>query len=313
MIMKTTLVLLGFISALAQALLSVPERAGLHHFEKKPVHFGVKSLQKRETEPGNKHDCQPTPACITGGGYCIESKQKEDCNGIFLPNECKMAHCSCCIENKCNSNPCGPNSRCVSTPGSYQCVCNSGYEKVNGACVDINECLSNVCTANAACTNTPGSYECQCLPGFTLENGICGDINECNWDNITCQVDEKCDNTQGSYTCTKKCQADSVYMPNEDHCAKIISGNMTFGQGNAACIQNSMAMAVLDSFDLVLDYSDAFLPNVGDSAWVAAVGSVVVDGDNCPVLLKIAGDFQFLSPDCNSVQPHVLCYVVVQP
>ncbi|XP_064105955.1 uncharacterized protein LOC135215325 [Macrobrachium nipponense] len=44
-------------------------------------------------------DCKPTDACVANGGYCIQSKKKEDCSGLFFPKECKSALCSCCVED----------------------------------------------------------------------------------------------------------------------------------------------------------------------------------------------------------------------
>ncbi|XP_066958948.1 adhesion G protein-coupled receptor E2-like [Macrobrachium rosenbergii] len=265
--MKTTLVLPGFLLALVQCHVSVLENAGLHHFEKKPVHFGVKAVNEAEPVPGNKKDCKPTDACLANGGYCIQSKNAEDCNGFFFPKECKSSLCSCCVEDRCDSNPCGPNSYCKSTPGSYECVCNAGfqkvdgtcvdlnecesnpcgpnsqcrntngsyecdcnagYNKVNGACVDINECLSDVCFPDANCTNTPGSYQCECVPGFTFGQGVCEDINECDLGSYTCLSNEVCTNTRGSYTCQQPCSGGATYLPVNRRCAKFISRTTTF-------------------------------------------------------------------------------------
>ena len=63
-----------------------------------------------------------------------------------------------------------PNGRCTNLVGSYQCICNIGFEETEDkkGCVDINECdMENVCE-NGQCRNTPGSYKCHCNPGNEL-------------------------------------------------------------------------------------------------------------------------------------------------
>ena len=71
--------------------------------------------------------------------------------------------------NECEeSSPCGAESECVNTEGSYECRCHIGYrmDPAHG-CVDVNECIGgDACAANARCINVPGSYKCICPPGF---------------------------------------------------------------------------------------------------------------------------------------------------
>ncbi len=89
--------------------------------------------------------------------------------------------------NECDhANTCDSNAQCINTPGSYQCTCNEGYEKIENICTgnnwsygahgklilfkDIDECKHNssLCSMYYFCANTPGSYYCnRCPSGFT--------------------------------------------------------------------------------------------------------------------------------------------------
>ena len=60
------------------------------------------------------------------------------------------------------TDDCGVNFECRNTAGSFECVCNIGYELLdNGLCVDIDECATTTkCDADGQCQNTVGSYIC---------------------------------------------------------------------------------------------------------------------------------------------------------
>ena len=38
---------------------------------------------------------------------------------------------------------------------------------------DIDECVSSPCNTNASCTNTPGSFVCICATGFSGDGQSC--------------------------------------------------------------------------------------------------------------------------------------------
>uniref|UniRef100_H9ZFU8 Adhesion G protein-coupled receptor E5 n=1 Tax=Macaca mulatta TaxID=9544 RepID=H9ZFU8_MACMU len=79
---------------------------------------------------------------------------------------------------------CGKSSDCRNTEGSYDCVCNPGYELVSGAktfknesentCQDVDECSSGLhqCDNSTVCFNIVGSYTCRCRPGWEPKHGI---------------------------------------------------------------------------------------------------------------------------------------------
>ena len=100
--------------------------------------------------------------------------------------------------DECNDGTdlCDTNANCTNTNGSYECICNSGYEgsgltcrsKLCGHCektalacllidmfyfTDVNECeeMNITCDQNAECMDIMGNYACVCHSGYT-GNGI---------------------------------------------------------------------------------------------------------------------------------------------
>ena len=62
--------------------------------------------------------------------------------------------------NECDvtKSPCGQNSKCINTAGSFECRCDKGFKHIPDRCVDIDECKTggHVCDINAYCYNVPG-------------------------------------------------------------------------------------------------------------------------------------------------------------
>uniref|UniRef100_A0A3Q0SGN8 Si:ch211-241f5.3 n=1 Tax=Amphilophus citrinellus TaxID=61819 RepID=A0A3Q0SGN8_AMPCI len=139
--------------------------------------------------------------------------------------------------NECEDyDPCGDNTICKNTNGSYYCQCQDGFRSstgevnfIAGECKgksssvnegnnsgwfgeNIQECLenTNICGPNAKCYNTIPYYLCICNDGFISttgkknfshdENASCEDIDECQRENV-CGHNASCINTQGSYYC----------------------------------------------------------------------------------------------------------------
>nr|XP_014344645.1 PREDICTED: hemicentin-1 [Latimeria chalumnae] len=88
------------------------------------------------------------------------------------------------------------------TRRSIRKTCSEGYETKSGKCIDVNEC-ENKDACQHECKNTPGSYLCLCPSGYRLmTNGkACQDIDECLEQNIHCGVNRMCFNMRGSYQC----------------------------------------------------------------------------------------------------------------
>ncbi|WAR27354.1 MLP-like protein [Mya arenaria] len=155
------------------------------------------------------------------------------CNGTNGECSCKAGWLgSICSENlnECSpggSNNCPYNSSCVDTPGSFKCVCNTGY-LMNGygkcqecqqghygndcgwkgqiCSEDLDECSEtpDVCSVkdNSHCENVDGSYLCSCDAGYTAKDEICKDIKECLAEDLNhCDERAECEETDGNYTC----------------------------------------------------------------------------------------------------------------
>ncbi|CAF0850637.1 unnamed protein product [Rotaria sp. Silwood1] len=108
-------------------------------------------------------DCVTDPANGTANCSCKSGYQRNttssNCTDI---NECE-SQLDLCIRDV---------SSCFNTNGSYRCDCLSGYQPLNGSCIDINDCNVNqtICSgySNTYCTNTQGSYECRCSSNYSL-------------------------------------------------------------------------------------------------------------------------------------------------
>ncbi len=158
---------------------------------------------------------------FAGQSLCISGACELVCNNGFYANGQ-----SCLNVNECDVNapgrpvdwtdedPCGPNSLCADTFGSYRCSCAAGYEvdpDADGfACVDVDECLTGaaLCDPAAECFNSDGSYSCGACPdGFTdLDPGnpgaVCVDVNECSDDQLNdCDALAGCNNLPGTFLC----------------------------------------------------------------------------------------------------------------
>ena len=71
---------------------------------------------------------------------------------------------------KCAQNLkiCGDHGACENLMGSYQCICEPGYEPdhTGKQCVDVNECDDPLNCRKGQCRNTPGGFQCVCPSGM---------------------------------------------------------------------------------------------------------------------------------------------------
>lgn len=135
------------------------------------------------------------------------------------------------------THSCHPDKEvCFNVDSSYICMCDEGYEDIDGVCIDIDECFegTNDCSPDSEeCINEPGSYSCACAQGYQDIDGVCvvsdcgptacvqgeclngncvcdvgwkggdcnTDVDECLEGTSTCNAEEVCSNTEGSFIC----------------------------------------------------------------------------------------------------------------
>ncbi|KAL3836478.1 hypothetical protein ACJMK2_021910, partial [Sinanodonta woodiana] len=105
-----------------------------------------------------------TIACnnVNGTCNCKDGWQGQNCSDDI--DECRHnnTHCN------------GSNQICSNTPGSYACICSTGYSlDINAQCIDIDECLEGTDTCAQECRNTVGNYTCACAAGYTGDGIHC--------------------------------------------------------------------------------------------------------------------------------------------
>ncbi|XP_062583993.1 fibrillin-1-like, partial [Saccostrea cucullata] len=139
-------------------------------------------------------DCKIPCNCGVGASTC-DNVLGCQCKTGWAGSKCDADIDECAIGTPCSE----ANQICQNTPGSYRCLCETGYnETLSGQCTDINECISKPC--DQICNNTNGGYTCSCNTGFKLTNqSKCEDIDECAAPVSPC--DQLCSNTLGSYRC----------------------------------------------------------------------------------------------------------------
>ncbi|XP_043484789.1 low-density lipoprotein receptor-related protein 2 [Leptopilina heterotoma] len=110
-----------------------------------------------------KNTTCPNPGeFMCANGNCIDQQlvcnKEPDCaDESDEPAHCNVDECA-----RVELNQCG--HRCVDTPTSYYCECNSGYKLLDDgkACADIDECIETPQVCSQQCENTPGHFYCKC-------------------------------------------------------------------------------------------------------------------------------------------------------
>ncbi|KAK6487718.1 latent-transforming growth factor beta-binding protein 4-like isoform X1 [Huso huso] len=111
-------------------------------------------------------ECAESRGAVCGPRRCENTIGSFHCITSCEPGHRATASGDCVDINECaNDTVCGDHAFCQNLIGSYQCLCDQGYEAGrNGrSCVDVNECdsMQGACGA-ASCENVEGSFLCIC-------------------------------------------------------------------------------------------------------------------------------------------------------
>uniref|UniRef100_A0AC34RPW2 EGF-like domain-containing protein n=1 Tax=Panagrolaimus sp. JU765 TaxID=591449 RepID=A0AC34RPW2_9BILA len=172
--------------------------------------------------PGG-YDCQCKPGFFGDGETCQDGSFKCECKPGYTVGEKGCEDINECLSpetNNCSKTTGDVRLKCVNEPGSYSCVCPSGYAQVaKDKCTDIDECKQSpsVCPnfEPDTCINTNGSFTCGCKSGYAKPKNCedpkkcaCVDIDEClvgtkvnGKFKPACGPNAKCQNTLGAHKC----------------------------------------------------------------------------------------------------------------
>ncbi|XP_069119594.1 uncharacterized protein [Argopecten irradians] len=142
-------------------------------------------------------NCDNTCSCGVGASTC-DVALGCICKSGWTGPECKTDI------NECEIDPlvCGADKTCENIDGLYICNCYSGYESINGTCVNIDECQieTHNCTNNAVCQDNNGGYTCECPIGYIPDSpNTCTNVDECTTGTHGCS--QICQDVDGSYNC----------------------------------------------------------------------------------------------------------------
>ena len=70
-----------------------------------------------------------------------------------------------CIEDPCESNPCGEFGSCDNSEGVARCNCDDGYFEFEGVCIE-DPCEEEMCGELGTCDNSEGVAQCVCDDGY---------------------------------------------------------------------------------------------------------------------------------------------------
>uniref|UniRef100_A0A671QWH7 Latent-transforming growth factor beta-binding protein 1 n=1 Tax=Sinocyclocheilus anshuiensis TaxID=1608454 RepID=A0A671QWH7_9TELE len=112
------------------------------------------------------NECLHSEGLVCGSQRCENTIGSFRCDASCEPGYHITASGECVDINECaNETVCGHHAFCQNLIGTYQCLCDQGYESTGDGqmCVDINECetMQGVC-GFARCWNVKGSFTCEC-------------------------------------------------------------------------------------------------------------------------------------------------------
>uniref|UniRef100_U3IKL1 Matrilin 4 n=1 Tax=Anas platyrhynchos platyrhynchos TaxID=8840 RepID=U3IKL1_ANAPP len=123
-----------------------------------------------------------------------------------------------CGVDMCVERDHGCQHSCVSTPGSFYCECNPGYQ-LNAdrkTCSPIDACADGRHGCEHQCVSARGSYSCRCRAGYYLnqDKRTCSMIDYCSFGNHSCQ--HECVSIPSGHRC--RCHRGFTLQPDGSSC-----------------------------------------------------------------------------------------------
>uniref|UniRef100_A0A9J8D4T2 Latent-transforming growth factor beta-binding protein 4 n=1 Tax=Cyprinus carpio carpio TaxID=630221 RepID=A0A9J8D4T2_CYPCA len=158
---------------------------------------------------------------ITASGECVGESDRHRVSLADI-NECA------------NETVCGHHAFCQNLIGTYQCLCDQGYESTGDGqmCVDINECetMQGVC-GSARCWNVEGSFTCECENGqeeFDPMAGQCVSRESAGGSEPSGSASSSSAGSSGSLPQTRPGETrECYYGVSEPYSCKILAPNTT--------------------------------------------------------------------------------------
>ncbi|XP_017554880.1 protein kinase C-binding protein NELL2 [Pygocentrus nattereri] len=269
----------------------------------------------------------------------LEAGASCSCKEGFRPLRSDNAYCEDIDECAEGKHYCRENTMCVNTPGSFMCICHTGYIRIDDySCTEHDECVSEQhnCDENALCFNTVGGHSCSCKPGYTGNGTICRalcdglclnggscvspntcmctqgftgkrcetDIDECSEGFVECDSRATCVNLPGWYHC--ECRDgyhdNGMFSANGESCEDIDECKA----GRSTCANDTVCFNLDGGYDCRCPHGHNCTGDCIHDNKVKHNGQIwVLDNDRCSVCSCQMGQVMCRRMVCDCENPTV--------